>query len=129
MDQGKHEGDTTLLRRMALSKMLEKRIHRVHNLYIFLLLVFIAFRKKAEALAKEKDCEIIGSWLRSMVNNVYWCAASTSEGSGDLIRSKWLSLSNHIHNVHTGRDSLFPNCSHQNLETEREKKWFRPRKG
>ena len=41
--------------------------------------LFIAFReKKVEAISKEKDCEIVGEWVKSTVNHLFWCAVSTS---------------------------------------------------
>ena len=58
-----------------------------------------------------------------MVNHLYWCAMSTEEGNEDLIRAKWLSLVNHIQNVHRGHGSLFPKCLHKRLKG---RKWIKP---
>ena len=38
---------------------------------------------------------------------------------------KWLSLDNHVHNVHSGHYELFPECSHGPPDEQgRNKKWF-----
>ena len=51
-----------------------------------------------EILAKE-DCGLIGEWMKSIINHLYWSAVSTQSGDGELIKAKWLSLDNHIHNT------------------------------
>ena len=33
----------------------------------------LGFRKKLEALAKQKECELVGQWQRSIINHMYWC--------------------------------------------------------
>ena len=38
----------------------------------------LGFWKKVEKLAKQKDCELVGEWCKSMVNHLYWCAMSTA---------------------------------------------------
>ena len=38
-----------------------------------------------EKLAKEKGCEIVSEWQKSMVNHLYWSAYSTTDGNGDVI--------------------------------------------
>ena len=86
------------------------------------------FRKKLEAAAKQKECQIIGHWQRSIVNHLYWCVVSTKDGDKGTILAKWLSLDDHIHNKHTHSDKKFPKCVHGNLRgTERTKKWFKRR--
>lgn len=88
-----------------------------------------AFRRKLEALAKEKECELVGVWIKSLVNHIYWSAVSTPSGDGSLIKAKWLSITNHIHNTHTGHSDLFPSCEHPPIPRRgRRKKWFKLRK-
>ena len=60
-----------------------------------------------------------------MINHLYWKAMSTEEGNEDLIRAKWLSLVNHIQNVHAGCDKLFAKCLHKRLQG---RKWIKPSK-
>lgn len=101
---------------------------------IILLLMVVhlpaGLRKKIEALAKQKQCELVAKWQKSIINHLYWCVASTTDGNGDTIKVKWLSLDNHIHNKHTSHGSqLFPKCVHRRLRgRERKKKWFKRRK-
>lgn len=89
----------------------------------------LGLRKKLEAAAKVKDCAIIGHWQKSIINHLYWCVASTSSDHGELIKAKWLSLDNHIHNVHTHKNKDFQKCAHGKLRgRDKNKQWFKRRK-
>ncbi|XP_078695648.1 uncharacterized protein LOC144924408 isoform X1 [Branchiostoma floridae x Branchiostoma belcheri] len=79
-------------------------------------------RKKLSALAKQKECEVVGDWTNSIVNHLYWCSTTTREGAGDLVEGKWLSLDNHLHNVHSGHSEAFPQCAHGPLRRQ----WLKP---
>ena len=87
---------------------------------------YTGLRKKMEKLAKEKDCELIGEWRKSVINHLYWSAISTPSGDGEEIKAKWLSLDNHIHNNHRGHGKIFPKCRHGRLPGRGRKKWFKP---
>ena len=76
-----------------------------------------------KAIAKKTDCEIIGEWSRSITNHLYWCATSTPSGDKELIKAKWLSLDNHIHNKHS-HTGMFKKCVHKRL---RNRKWLKRR--
>lgn len=52
---------------------------------------------------------------------------STPNADQDLIKSKWLSLENHIHDKHT-HDGLWKKCGHATTHGQKKKKWFTPRK-
>ena len=43
-----------------------------------------------------------------------------------MIKAKWLSLENHIHNKHSGHGDKFPKCAHARLTGKR--KWFKKSK-
>ena len=92
-------------------------------IYIFRLAfyacIIIGFRKKLEAASKQKDCDNIAQWQRSIINHLY--------GDGETIKTKWLSLENHVHNIHTGHGESFPECAHGRLGSHK-KKWFKRRK-
>ncbi|RUA06148.1 MAG: hypothetical protein DSY43_02765 [Gammaproteobacteria bacterium] len=57
---------------------------------------------------------------------MYWCAASTPDGNGDIIKAKWEILPLHIQDIHENNDNdLHPDCGHGELEGEsREKQWI-----
>ena len=67
-------------------------------IYIFRLAFYIymynynivGFRKKLEAASEQKDCDNITQWQRSIINHLYWCIASTPDGDGETIKTKWL---------------------------------------
>ncbi|KAJ8043633.1 hypothetical protein HOLleu_10819 [Holothuria leucospilota] len=83
--------------------------------------------KKVEKLARMKSCVAAKAWSRSVSNHMYWVAASTPDGNGDMMLAKWLSVANHIQNVHEHDSQLFPKCLHGPLdESDRKKKWLKP---
>ncbi|XP_077985945.1 uncharacterized protein LOC144440449 [Glandiceps talaboti] len=87
--------------------------------------------KKIEKLAKQTNCEEVRGWIKSITNHLYWCASSTPDGDPDLMLAKWLSIDNHIHDVHENHDSsLFPRCDHEDIpeSVSRKKKWIKPGK-
>ena len=88
---------------------------------------YTGLKKKLFSLSKEKDCGELTGWIKSLVNHLYWTAAS-SAGENDSVKfSKWLSVLNHIRNVHSGHSDLFTTCQHGDLEgKERKKRWLKP---
>lgn len=67
--------------------------------------------KKLDTISKKKYCELIGPWAHSISNHIYFCAA-TSDGNGDLVREKWVSILNHVTDIHEGHSELYPRCLH-----------------
>ena len=65
--------------------------------------------KKLEVASKETGYSWIKDWQQSFVNHLYWCAMSTDAGNGAMIRDKWLSLMNHVQNIHSHESELFQN--------------------
>ncbi len=83
--------------------------------------------KKIDALAKQKNCENAGLWRKSIVNHLYWIAATCPEGEEDMLEAMWKSVTNHIQDVHEGHSELYPECAHGPLdEDERDKEWLEP---
>uniref|UniRef100_A0A3Q2PX19 Uncharacterized protein n=1 Tax=Fundulus heteroclitus TaxID=8078 RepID=A0A3Q2PX19_FUNHE len=83
--------------------------------------------KKVEGLGKGKDFEAVVKWRKSIVNHLYWCAASTSSGDGDEIIAKWESVAFHVQNQHTDlNNARFPACAHPPLVEQRQKEWLTP---
>uniref|UniRef100_A0A3Q2R0Z0 THAP-type domain-containing protein n=1 Tax=Fundulus heteroclitus TaxID=8078 RepID=A0A3Q2R0Z0_FUNHE len=73
--------------------------------------------------------EAVGKWRKSIVNHLYWCAASTPSGDGDEISAKWESVAFHVQNQHTDlNNARFPACAHPPLVEQRPKEWLTPRK-
>ena len=80
---------------------------------IMLIHVHAGLPKKIEALVKQKQCELVAKWKKSIINHLYWCVVSTTDGNCDTIKAK---LDNHIHNKHTRHGSrLFPKCVHRKV--------------
>lgn len=100
-----------------------------HNIITVLFTCSAALRKKLEKCAKQKDCELVGEWTKSILNHLYWSAVSTPDGNVEEIMEKWTSVNNHIHNIHRGHGEIFKKCDHPTLRGRRKnKKWFKPRK-
>uniref|UniRef100_A0A1X7U564 THAP-type domain-containing protein n=1 Tax=Amphimedon queenslandica TaxID=400682 RepID=A0A1X7U564_AMPQE len=110
-------------RHMQISKWLRES-HPDTKHYYDVWHVAKGVKKKLKALAKQKDCEKIGEWSKSIANHLYWCAASTTDGNQEMIKDKWLSLTNHIHNKHK-HTGLYKRCSHGRLSNKKNKKWFK----
>lgn len=85
---------------------------------------FLGLSKKLSGLAKNKDCQVVAKWLPSIKNHIYWTATSSETGPEKV--AKWKSLANHIQNVHTHEDPLFPKCAHPDQITRDPSKWFKP---
>lgn len=83
-----------------------------------------SLRKKIEKVCKRKGCEIIAEWMKSIINHLYWCAISTQSGDGNIIRAKWVSVANHMHNIHYHDNEHFPECAHSLIYGRR--KWLKP---
>ncbi|XP_011407083.1 PREDICTED: uncharacterized protein LOC100633273 [Amphimedon queenslandica] len=83
-----------------------------------------SFRKKVKKLAKRKGCEEVGSWIKRMVNHLYWAAMSSEDGDPEMILEKWLSLRRHIHNKHHGHGTKYKKCAHGRL---RKRRWLKYR--
>ncbi|KAK7880788.1 hypothetical protein WMY93_032569 [Mugilogobius chulae] len=80
--------------------------------------------KKLDALSKNKECEIVKKWLPGIKNHMYWAAASSKTGPEKV--AKWTSLVNHVQDVHTHEDPLFPKCEHAVKVSRDPHKWFKP---
>jgi len=79
------------------------------------------------ALSNEKDCKDLTPWIKSVINHLYWTAASSYGENPEVILAKWLSIQNHIVNRHEGHSPHFNSCQHGALEgRERHKKWLKP---
>ena len=84
--------------------------------------------KKIDKIAKEKDCEEVGEWRQSISNHMYWCAASTTDGNGQVIKEKWKMLPLHIQNIHVNVESdVYPESGHGTLKGDAaDRLWLQP---
>ncbi|XP_073804855.1 uncharacterized protein [Danio rerio] len=80
--------------------------------------------KKLNKLGKNKECELVKKWQRSIRNHVYCCVTSSTSRPEKV--AKWISLINHLQNVHTHDNALFPKCAHPLRASKDPKKWFQP---
>ncbi len=86
--------------------------------------VLSALSKKLRALAKNKDCAVLRKWLPAIQNHMYWTAMSSKSGQEKV--AKWKSIINHIQDVHTHDDPLYPKCLHADKVSRDPSKWFQP---
>ena len=83
----------------------------VMNINALIILHVLGIKKKIMAAGKNSGCKILIDWAQSVSNHVYWCAAS-SHGNQELVKAKWLSVLNHVCDIHEGHGDLFPACEH-----------------
>uniref|UniRef100_A0A8C2PX67 Uncharacterized protein n=1 Tax=Cyprinus carpio TaxID=7962 RepID=A0A8C2PX67_CYPCA len=80
--------------------------------------------KKMDVLSKGKGLEDVGLWRKSVVNHLYWSA--TTSTTGEEIVAKWSSVANHIQNIHSHENTLFPSCLHEPLVGDQTRHWLKP---
>ncbi|CAB3996155.1 Hypothetical predicted protein [Paramuricea clavata] len=81
----------------------------------------IGEKKRLLKIAKTKKFQAIKPWIVSIINHIYWVTSSSKHE--DEKEEKWLSLLNHIVNVHVHKDfELFRVCTHEVLDRE----WLKP---
>ncbi|KAA8579040.1 hypothetical protein FQN60_010564 [Etheostoma spectabile] len=78
--------------------------------------------KKLRAISKQKDCEKLRKWMKSIKNHVYWTAAGSASGPERI--AKWTAILNHVRDVHTHEDPLYPECEHVVRKTTDRTKWL-----
>ena len=81
--------------------------------------VYAGVKKKLLKVAKYKDCEVVGEWIKSITNHMYWCAAKSPGGDGKEMAIRWISLIDHLCDQHE-------NCYHTQDLGDRRKKWLQP---
>ncbi|XP_016346660.1 uncharacterized protein LOC107692211 [Sinocyclocheilus anshuiensis] len=79
--------------------------------------------KKLLKISQSKECEKLRKWLRSIKNHIYWTAASSSSGQERV--AKWTSILNHVQDIHTHEDLVFPRCLHWQRTSRDKSKWLR----
>lgn len=101
------------------------------------IIIYSGLGKKLDAISKKKDCEDVGLWKKSILNHLYYVAASAHERKEELgvpdveevIEAMWVSVANHVMDIHEHDNPLYLMCEHPPLVAEeREKQWLHPRK-
>ena len=92
--------------------------------------------KKLTAKAKQKDCQELGPWIKSISNHVWW-AAQNCKGDETMLIEMIQSITHHVCNVHTWNSGeRFHRCAHEDLPPDEasskkldntSKKWWRGR--
>ena len=100
----------------------------IYGLLKYISLAYPGLCKKIDKLAKKKEYDKVGEWCQSISNHMYWCAASTPDGNGEVIQEKWKILPLHIQNIHVNAESdLYPECGHGNLQGDAaDRLWLQP---
>ncbi|KAG7455572.1 hypothetical protein JOB18_020270 [Solea senegalensis] len=80
--------------------------------------------KKLQKLAKNKDCQILNKWLHAIKNHVYYSATSSTSGREKV--ANWTSMINHMQDVHTHDNPIYPKCAHADRVSKDKNKWFQP---
>ncbi|XP_051255127.1 uncharacterized protein LOC127362901 [Dicentrarchus labrax] len=78
--------------------------------------------KKLLKISQNKECEKLKKWLLSIKNHIYWTAASST--SGPERAAKWMSILNHVQDIHTHEDPVFPQCLHPTRTSRDKSKWL-----
>ncbi|XP_073718189.1 uncharacterized protein [Misgurnus anguillicaudatus] len=79
--------------------------------------------KKNLKISQSKDCEKLQKWVPSIKNHICWTAASSSSGQERV--AKWTSILNHIQDIHTHEDPIFPTCLHPQCTSKDNMKWLK----
>jgi solute carrier family 8 (sodium/calcium exchanger) len=99
------------IRKVHHEKYLPKNI--VHEFDVYHLANSI--RKRLVLLSKKKRFNELAPWIRSIVNHLWWCAASCN-GNADNLVEKWLSICEHIINMHHfPKNKLYKACYHETI--------------
>ena len=82
-------------------------------------------RKKLDALGRKY--EEIKLWKPSIVNHLYYSAATVPAGETELLEAMWVSVADHIEDMHI-HDGPYEMCDHGPLvnEEDRDKDWLEP---
>lgn len=79
--------------------------------------------KKLAKISKQKECKVLQKWLRVIKNHMYWTAATSTTGPERV--AKWMSILNHVQDIHTHQDPVFPKCLHPHRKTRDRSKWLK----
>ena len=64
------------------------------------------------------NCQYIALWKQSIRNHLYWSAASTQGGDGEVMAAKFAPITNHMQDIHVHGNPHFPACELGPLDPE-----------
>ncbi|XP_063061927.1 uncharacterized protein LOC134454691 [Engraulis encrasicolus] len=82
------------------------------------------FSKKLEAISKQRDCGKLKKWMKCLNNHVHFTASGSTSGAERA--AKWTAMLNHVQDIHTHEDPLYPACEHAVRKTRDPAKWLQP---
>lgn len=80
---------------------------------------YVGIKKKLCKQAKIKGYSALSDWIKSITNHLYYSVSYTSDRL--TRKAVFLSLLNHVTNIHIHDDQLFPVCLHSTVN----RKWIR----
>ena len=84
-------------------------------------------KKKLVRLAKRKGCHDLNEWIKSVINQFWWCCANCNKDHTPL-GEKWVSILYHIRDKHRWEDAtVYKKCKHPKLSKRDrlEKPWLK----
>ena len=75
--------------------------------------------KETDAASLKGGLQLLGFWTKAIKTHMYYCAKTTPEGPmwKEINKAKWLSILNHMCNIHEGHGELYPKCIHNDLDS------------
>lgn len=83
-------------------------------IYIYRIMFSVGLKKKLLALSKGSSCRSLEGWIQGTSNHLYWCARAGG-GNVQLTVDTWLSMHNHVVDIHDGHAGLYPRCLHDRI--------------
>ncbi|KAA0723677.1 hypothetical protein E1301_Tti003208 [Triplophysa tibetana] len=84
-------------------------------------------RESLDDSSKERERKDLKLWRQAVIYHLYWTAASTPNGDGDVMEAKWRNMVNHVQDINEHDTPMIPCCEHPRLEGEaRKKAWMEP---
>ncbi|XP_064466473.1 uncharacterized protein LOC135377752 [Ornithodoros turicata] len=68
-------------------------------------------KKKLTAISKSASCPSLDGWIQGTSNHLYWCAKAGG-GNSQMTVDAWLSIHNHVINIHNGYAGSYLRCLH-----------------
>ena len=80
-----------------------------------------SIKKKLFKAAKQKDCDKLNGWIKSIINHFWWCCA-TCDKSVLILKAKWKSILYHIQDKHSWEDDegVPKSCEHAPVDKNSE---------